>query len=327
MATRKFPRFDMPQIQSEDHAPDSIKCILDENLSVTQTALAFQRWRNLHLKNLFSHELKKVLEEAQKDEACLTFMEQEISSKEQQLARALADAAQLRAQLSGLNLANENNQDSNEVSLYNELQMLQELIVKEARSHQEKTGNKEKHIDDVEHLGDNASHFSSSLWRICNGLANCLIDARNQILVLAADSKSTTLPKTGALLKSCSKSMGILGYPNLGNKTCNKASPEKAKVRFQDDCEEQKLKEETNGHRKMQTDFIESTDNAQSSTLMGTGGKRRDRHENAVNTPGRRRTDRYSLIFSKRNKRGPHYASLIQSRMAQSKWWHNLRDQ
>lgn len=51
------------------------------------------------LQNIFSQELKKVLEEAREDEACLAALETELESSEQHLAMALTESAQLRSQL------------------------------------------------------------------------------------------------------------------------------------------------------------------------------------------------------------------------------------
>ncbi|KAL3695822.1 hypothetical protein R1sor_009898 [Riccia sorocarpa] len=55
--------------------------------------LTFQRWRHTQLKRLFSLELKKVLEEAKEDEACLAKLEQDMATKDRHIA-------QLRNQLS-----------------------------------------------------------------------------------------------------------------------------------------------------------------------------------------------------------------------------------
>jgi hypothetical protein len=49
--------------------------------------------------NIFSQELKKVLEEARQDEASMAALETELESSEQRLAEALEDSANLRAQL------------------------------------------------------------------------------------------------------------------------------------------------------------------------------------------------------------------------------------
>ncbi|KAL2650546.1 hypothetical protein R1flu_018674 [Riccia fluitans] len=55
--------------------------------------LTFQRWRHTQLKRLFSLELKKVLEEAKEDEACLAKLEMDLATKDRHIL-------QLRNQLS-----------------------------------------------------------------------------------------------------------------------------------------------------------------------------------------------------------------------------------
>lgn len=60
----------------------------------------------VYIQNIFSQELKKVLEEAWEDESTLANLETELENSEERLSMALAESAQLRSQLAAANNRN-----------------------------------------------------------------------------------------------------------------------------------------------------------------------------------------------------------------------------
>ncbi|EFJ07503.1 hypothetical protein SELMODRAFT_429745 [Selaginella moellendorffii] len=103
-----FHGIDMAKGSDDDEDEES-----EEEEAVIDAVLAFQRWRQHNLKRSFSHELKKVLEEARRDEASLTSMQRELMKKDVNLVRAQAETAQLRAHISAI-------EDAVQSSSYNE---------------------------------------------------------------------------------------------------------------------------------------------------------------------------------------------------------------
>eukprot|EP01018_Ginkgo_biloba_P002770 Gb_08738 [translate_table: standard] len=93
--------------------------------------------------NMFISELKKVLEEARRDEADMVSMEQELASKEYDLQQALAVAAQLRVQLA---VSKQVTEACNVASRVNELQTEMEKALIGAISSQEEVLKRDKEI-------------------------------------------------------------------------------------------------------------------------------------------------------------------------------------
>ncbi|MCO5553121.1 hypothetical protein L7F22_006642 [Adiantum nelumboides] len=157
-----------------------------------------------------------------------------------------------------------------QVSLYNDLQKLQDLIVKEARFHQEKVGvREERHEDDG---GSNASPFSTSLWRICNGLAHCLIEARNQILALAGNSESKICQTTASKCKPYPKLKNSTSPQTMTNKSSDKTCQ---KTRFRFLRSESKGKKQKSASRDIDLPLQQEAGDAEIFEFVGAGSANR----------------------------------------------------
>ncbi|MCO5575158.1 hypothetical protein L7F22_028955 [Adiantum nelumboides] len=157
------------------------------------------------------------------------------------------------------------------VSLYNELQKLQDLIVKEARFHQEKVGvREERHEDDG---GSNASPFSTSLRRICNGLAHCLIEARNQILALAGNSESKICQTTAS---NCKPYFKLKNSTTSAQTMTNKSSDKTCqKTRFRFLRSESKGKKQKSASRDIDLPMQQEAADAEIFEFVGSGSANR----------------------------------------------------